>query len=128
MVKNNLSLAISIIKNGSLSFRSNVHIPTTKLNLQLIHLLYKEGYLQGFFCNKKRITVFLKFNEFLKPSIKNIKIISTKGKQIYITHKSLTCLPKNSGLLILNTNKGLITSSEALYKYKVGGEVLCKII
>ena len=128
MVKNNLSLAFSIIKNGSLSFKSNVHIPTTKLNLQLVYLLYKEGFIQSFFFNKLKITVFLKFNELLKPSIKNIKILSTKGKQVITTHKTLCRLPKNSGILILSTNKGLLTLTEALYKYKVGGEVLCKII
>jgi ribosomal protein S8 len=128
MVKNNLSLALSIIKNGSLSFKSCVHVPTTKLNLQLIHLLYKEGFIQSFFFNKTRINVFLKFNEFLKPSIKNIKILSTKGKQVITSHKTLCRLPKNSGVLIISSNKGLITLSEALYKYKVGGEVLCKII
>jgi len=128
MVKNNLSLAFSIIKNGSLSFKSHVHIPTTKLNLQLVYLLYKEGFIQGFFFNKLKINVFLKFNELLKPSIKNIKILSTKGKQVIAPHKTLCRLPKNSGILILSTTKGLLTLNEALYKYKVGGEVLCKII
>jgi small subunit ribosomal protein S8 len=127
MVKNNLSLAFSIIKNGSISFKSYIHVPTTKLNLQMINLLYNDGFIRGFHFNEKRIKVFLKYNTYLKPALKNIKIISTPGKKVIVSHKLLTCIRKNSGFFIINTNKGLLTLEEALFKYKIGGEVLCKI-
>jgi len=70
----------------------------------------------------------LKYDSFLKPAIKNIKIISTNGRKINMSHKSLMNQPKNEGMLIINTTKGLITSSQALYGFKIGGEVLCKVI
>ena len=128
MVKNNLSLAFSIIKTGSISFKSYVHVPTTKLNLQMLSILYKEGFIRGFYYNEKRAKVFLKFNNYLKPILKNIKIISTPGKKVIVSHKSLCQIKKNSGFFIINSNKGLITLEEALFKYKIGGEILCKII
>ena len=128
MVKNNLSLAFSIIKTGSISFRSYVHVPTTKLNLQMLGLLYKNGYIRGFHYNNKRIQVFLKYNNYLKPVLRNIKIISTPGKKVIISHKTLCQLKKNIGFFVINSNKGLITLEEALFKYKIGGEILCKII
>jgi len=128
MVKNNLSLAFSIIKTGSISFKSHVHVPTTKLNLQMLSVLYKEGFIRGFCYNEKRAKVFLKFNSYLKPALRNIKIISTPGKKVIVSHKILCQIKKNSGFFIINSNKGLITLEEALFKYKVGGEILCKII
>jgi small subunit ribosomal protein S8 len=128
MVKNNLSLAFSIIKTGSISFKSHVHVPTTKLNLQMLSLLYKEGFIRGFYYNEKRAKVFLKFNNYLKPALRSIKIISTPGKKVIVSHKTLCQIKKNSGFFIINSNKGLITLEEALFKYKVGGEILCKII
>ena len=128
MVINNLSLALSIIYNSSLSFKSNAHVPTTKLNLSLINLLYKEGYIRGFFYNSKKISVFLKYTEYLKPVIKYIKIISTSGKRITISNKTLSKIQKNSGTLLLSTSKGLMTSKKAKEAYSIGGEVLCKLI
>jgi len=128
MVVNNLSLAFSIILTGSLSFKSCVHVPTTKLNLSVINLLYKEGFLRGFFYNSKRTTVLLKYTEDLKPVIKNIKIISTSGRRIIISKRALAKLHKNSGTLILSTPKGLMTSNKAKALASTGGEVLCKII
>jgi small subunit ribosomal protein S8 len=128
MVVNNLSLAFSIILNGSLSFKSNVHVPTSKLNLNLINLLYKEGFIRGFFYNSKRINVLLKYTEDLKPVIKNIKIISTSGRRIIISKKTLSKFHKNAGTLILSTPKGLMTSQKAKDLACTGGEVLCKII
>jgi small subunit ribosomal protein S8 len=106
MVTNNLSFAFSAILNGSLSFKSKVYISTTKLNLQLINLLYKEGYIRGFFFNRDRIKVLLKYTTSLKPVIKNIKIISTPGRRVTISHKTLSKIPKNSHMLILSTPKG----------------------
>tara|TARA_B110000902_G_scaffold265846_1_gene351443 strand:- start:1720 stop:2106 length:387 start_codon:yes stop_codon:yes gene_type:complete len=128
MVKNNLSIAFSIIKTGSISFKSHVHVPTTKLNLQMLSLLYKEGFIRGFYYNEKRTQVFLKFNSHLKPALRNIKIISTPGKKVVVSHKTLCQIKKNNGFFIINSNKGLITLEDALFKYKVGGEIFCKII
>jgi len=128
MVKDHLSLMLSSIKNGSTSFKSRVHVPTTKVNSQLSILLYNQGYIRGFFINDKRTTILLKFTEELKPVIKNIKIVSTPGRPVVISHKTLSKLPKNCGSFILSTNKGLLTLNEALHQYKIGGQVLCKII
>lgn len=128
MTRNNLSLTFSIILNGSASYKSSIHVPTTKLNLQLITILYKEGLIRGFFNNFKRITIFLKYNEFLKPLIKNISFFSTGGKKIYLSYKSLSKLPKNSGILLISTTKGIISLNDALYKFKIGGKILCKLI
>ena len=112
----------------SLSYKTSVHIPNTIMNLKLIYLLYQEGYILGFFYNKKRITVFLKYTESFKPVIKNIKKISSSGKRIFISYKTLLKLQINSGLLLLNTTKGLITSKKAKDAFQIGGEVVCKII
>lgn len=123
-----LSLALSIIKNGSLSFRSTVFVPTTKLNKQLLAVLYKQGYIKGYFMNEKTISVFLKYSGHLKPVIKNLKVLSTPGKRLIVSHKSLTLLKKNSGTLLINTPYGILTLNQALHQYKIGGEVICKII
>jgi small subunit ribosomal protein S8 len=128
MAKDNLSLMLSSIKNGSTSFKSSIHVPTTKINGQLLNLLYNQGYIRGFFINSKRTQVLLKFTEELKPVIKNIKIISTPGRPVIVSHKTLSKLPQNCGSFILHTNKGLLTLVEALHKYKIGGKVICKII
>jgi small subunit ribosomal protein S8 len=128
MVKDNLSLMLSILINGSISYKSTVQVPSTKVNLQIINLLYLEGFIRGFSNNSRRVNVFLKYNEFLKPVIKHIKIISKSGRRVFISRKTLSKLPINKGTFFISTNHGLITSNTALNKLKIGGEVVFKII
>ena len=128
MSKQKLNLAFLNILNASCSLQSKVQISYTKLNLNLTFLLYKQGFIRGFSYNKYYIVIYLKYCENLKPIIKNLKTLSTGGRNVFICHKTLAASLKNKGIFIISTTKGLITSNKALNKYKVGGEVLAKII
>jgi ribosomal protein S8 len=62
------------------------------------------------------------------PFFKSIRLISTPSKKHQISLKSLSLLNKTlkASILILSTNKGIITHHDAL-KFKVGGLALCVV-
>lgn len=128
MNPNHLALLLSALKAGSASFKPNILVPVTKLNLQCLHLLYRKGWIRGFFYNSYNITVFLKFDEELKPTIKSIQGVSTGGKSVYVSHKELCRLSIQSGTLVLTTTRGIITGEEARDQFQIGGKILFKII
>jgi small subunit ribosomal protein S8 len=66
----------------------------------------------------------LKKSSTLKPFL---QLISKPGKRIYIGYKNLKDFNNGYKLYILRTSKGIISSQTAI-KYKIGGELLMKVL
>lgn len=121
----NFSNFSSCINNGYLKNKVTVTLSYNKNNIVLLNLLYKNGFIQGYYYNNinNKVIVLLKyFNN--KPVINLIYRVSKPGHKIYWTLSKLksSCYLKNS-YYILSTSYGIITSKEAL-QLGVGGEVL----
>ena len=128
MAQNPLQHALAAMMTHSTSFQASVHVPTTKKVLAVLSLLYREGYIAAYSTHAQRTTVFLKYTEDRVPALKKIQLISTPGREVVITHKSLCLLPKQVGNLILETDQGILTLDEARNRYRIGGKVLFKIL
>ena len=61
-----------------------------------------------------------------KPAINNIIAISKPSKRVYIKAKDLWKVNKGLRMLILSTNKGLITDKKCK-ELRIGGELFCVI-
>ena len=129
MVCDSLAFMFSIINNASLSNQSDVIVPTSKKNLRILMVLYKEGLIRGFVLNKKKTIVYIKYTTggSVKPVIKKIKMISTNGRAIVTSTKVLSQIAHHNEILLISTSKGILTTKEAL-QLNVGGIVLAKII
>lgn len=125
---NLLSNMVSIIKVASNTKQLQAVIQNSKICVNVLSTLYKLGYIRGFIVkDKKTVVVLLKYINN-KPVIKNIGVISTPGRRMFVKHKSLTELlkKKDSGFLILSTNKGILTDEESKI-FNIGGEILIKV-
>jgi small subunit ribosomal protein S8 len=126
----NLNNLISILNLSSNRKIKECFVPCTKINKKIIYLLLSLGFINNFTINidKKYISVILKYNNELDSAIKKIKIISKPGNKIYINYKNIIklSLKKTTGIFLLSTSKGIVTSQQA-YKLKIGGEVLLYI-
>lgn len=123
-----ISNMISTIKVACNAKLLQVEIQNSKLCINILKILYQLGYIRGFVIkNKKVILVLLKYKNN-KPAIKNINVISTPGRRVYIGYKTLRSelKKKDSGFFIVSSSKGIITDEESLM-FNVGGEVLLKI-
>ena len=113
------------VRNGQMSNKVTVAMPSSKLKTALAELLKSEGFIADYEVSgdvKKELNVTLKYFEG-KPVIETIKRVSRPGLRIY---KKTTDLPKvmgGLGIAIVSTSKGLMTD-RAARKAGIGGEII----
>lgn len=128
MTNDILSNMLSKIWNALLVKKLTIEIINTKFCQKILYILYKLGYIRGYFIkNKKYILVYLKYKEN-KSIIRYIKRISTPGNKKYLNKKNYLKYKNKkfktlNGFFILSTNKGIIIDKEINLK-NVGGEIL----
>ncbi|MDP3758634.1 MAG: 30S ribosomal protein S8 [Candidatus Daviesbacteria bacterium] len=117
--------ALIRIKNGYSVGKVSVELKCSKLILQLMKLLQKEGYLAEVKQDKREIVVILKYNSRI-PALTDLKRVSKPSLRVYKGVKDLPRVLNGLGVAVISTPKGLMTDKEAR-KLKVGGEVLALI-
>jgi small subunit ribosomal protein S8 len=90
--------------------------------------MFEEGFISSVIeiNSGKFLKVQLKYNLNGNPSFNDIKLLSTPGKNIFLSYRQLTKINEGIGILFISTNKGLLTNNSCL-KHKIGGTGLCYI-
>ena len=115
---------VSTIKNGQLVNKLVVKHTKKKNCEMLLNILWDEGYILGYKTSTRNPTVikiYLKYNDDKSPAITNFKIISKSSLKIYYSLKQLWKINDSQGLIVLSTNKGLLSLSSCK-KFGIGGE------
>ncbi|MCR9257366.1 MAG: 30S ribosomal protein S8 [Alphaproteobacteria bacterium] len=118
------------IRNGQQARKSKVSSPYSKLRLNVLEVLKREGYIRGYVDTEVRsgireIEVELKYHDGA-PVISEVKRVSKPGRRVYRKIKDLTPVYNGLGISILSTPRGVLSDNEARAQ-NVGGEVLCQI-
>jgi small subunit ribosomal protein S8 len=117
------------IRNGQMTNKVNVTMPSSKVKLSIAQLLKDEGYVGNFTIdesgNKKTLTVALKYFEG-DPVIESIQRVSRPGLRIYKGKDELPKINSGLGVAIVSTSQGLMTDKAARHA-GVGGEIICKV-
>lgn len=121
----NVGDALIRVKNGYLSGKLSVSLRFSKLVINLMKLLQKEGFLQGVESKDGAVIVSLKYVE-RKPAINDIKRVSKPSLRVYKGVSGLPFVLNGLGIAIISTPKGLMTDKQAR-KMKIGGEVLALV-
>lgn len=118
------------IRNAIMVRKDHVDMPSSRIKLEIARILKAEGYIKNFKLiqedKKESLKLFLKYDELKKSVILGLEKVSTSGRRLYVGSEKIPQIRKGMGVLILTTNKGLMTDKEAR-KQKLGGEVLCKV-
>lgn len=118
-------LMLSNIKNGYLSKLNKIYVPYSEFNLKILSLLYKDGFISGYYFNnslhKKHITVNLKY--FRNIYLYNYKIISKPGRRLYYSVKELQNYFSCQDFVLISTVKGIMWHKDAT-RLNIGGMVL----
>lgn len=128
MVSDPIADLLIRIKNSYLAERKTTEIPYFKTGENLIKILDKEGFIDGFKIKEqpvKTIVVNLKYNK-KEAALTGVVKFSKPGMRVYISYKKIRKYLRGLGIVIISTPKGLMTAKEAL-KQKIGGEIICKI-
>jgi len=113
------------IRNAQLARKQTVAMPVSKLKTAIANVLLDEGYVASVDVEGQSLTVGLKYYEG-KPVIEQIKRVSRPGLRIYKSKDELEPVKQGLGILIVSTNKGIMTD-RAARAAGVGGEVIALV-
>lgn len=125
-MQDRLSDMLTVIRNGQSSNKKEIHVPFSKMCLNVAKLLAECGYLEQVneveIEGHKKIGITLKYVKSV-PVIKNIKRVSKPGLRVYTTLAKMPKVLSGLGVAIVSTSKGIMTDQQAR-KLGFGGELL----
>lgn len=111
-----------------ISIRKNLQyisiINTNKNLLKFCTILKLEDFIENFIMINNKIIIKFNINKTFK--VKCFDFFDMRIKKNYLKYKHLSNLHNKHGLLVLNTDGGLISLKEA-FKLKKGGSLFCYI-
>jgi len=117
------------LKNAQAAKKESIKVPYSKIDERILEILKKNGYVEDFEKKgrgaKRILEIGLKYSDD-KKTIEGLKFISKSSRRLYTGYEKIRSVRHGYGLLVLSTNKGILTGKEAK-KMKIGGEVLFKI-
>lgn len=118
------------IRNANSASHDSLEIAGSKLKLEIVKILQREGYVRGFEIIKDpkqdRIKVHLKYGQKREKVITNLKRVSRPGLRVYASSDKVPRVLRGLGIAILTTSQGVMTDKEARRK-GIGGEVLAYV-
>lgn len=119
------------IRNAQMRNKSVVSSPSSKLKLNVLDVLKREGFIRDFQQKEiqkgiHEVEIELKYHNG-EPVIQNMKRVSRPGRRVYSGIKTLNRVSNGLGISILSTPSGVLSDEEAR-KANVGGEVLCTVL
>jgi small subunit ribosomal protein S8 len=116
------------IRNGQSAHKSAIKIQASKLRMNVLEVLQREGYIRGYEREPdghEELSIELKYHNGT-PVIREIKRVSKPGRRVYSSVSELPRVYNGLGIAIVSTPRGVLSDSEARDAH-VGGEVLCTV-
>lgn len=123
------------IRNANQAKHEKVEVPASKVKIEVLNVILKEGYISGFEVvdtetpnhnPTKKIVVTLKYTDKKERVIKGLTRISKPGLRTYATASDMPKVFNGLGVAIVSTSNGVMTDREAR-KAGIGGEVMAYI-
>lgn len=117
------------IRNGQRAGMNAVGSPPSKLRMNVLEVLRREGYIRGFTHDdttvQGKLSIELKYHNG-EPVIRELKRVSKPGRRVYRGVRELPRVYNGLGIAILSTPQGVMSDAEARDAH-VGGEILCTV-
>lgn len=137
MTNDLVSDMLTRLRNAALAQHRFVTLRYSKLSLEILKVLYKEGFISRYALestkiNKKQLKAILKYKGWWKkkPIFSTIQRISKPGQRIFASYKDFTKiispLKYGQGIAIISTSSGIMSHLKAA-QFKKGGEILCYV-
>ena len=118
------------IRNANQKKHESVLIPASKIKLEILNVIAKEGYIGAieFVEDGKQgtIKVALKYTDKKERVIKGITRISKPGLRVYAKANEMPKVLNGLGIAVVSTSAGVMTDREARQQH-LGGEVIAYI-
>ena len=130
MMSDPLGDLLTRIRNGQRAHKAFVSAPASKVHVNVLEVLKREGYIRGWSKEDVRkgvaeLRVELKYVDG-EPAIREITRVSTPGRRVYSKVVDLPRVYNGLGISVLSTPRGVMSDNEARAA-NVGGEVICRV-
>ena len=130
MLNDLISDGLTRIRNASMRRLETAKLLHSKVVEATLSILAAKGYVESYNVieegNKKFINVVLKYDEYGRSVINELKRVSKPGRRVYQGKDDIKRFKNGYGTVIVSTSKGVMSGIEAR-KAGVGGEVLCTV-
>lgn len=118
------------IRNAQQARHAEVNIPGSQAKVAVASVLKEEGYVEDFVVQEgeggqSTLNVTLKYFDG-RPVIERISRLSRPGLRQYTGKDGIPVVNGGLGIVILSTNKGVMTD-RAAREAGVGGELICSV-
>ena len=118
------------IRNAQQAKITDIEMPCSTTKVSVAKVLKEEGYIADYSVSeaekeKRLLNISLRYFEG-KAVIEEIKRISSPGLRRYRSKDDIPVIRGGLGIIILSTNKGVMTD-RAARAAGVGGELLCSV-
>lgn len=114
------------LHNGFMVYHFSTTFKEISFCTQVLDLLWKENFIRGYIkTNDGLIKVLLRYYDGL-PMCNRLIVVSRPRDRLYISSLDLYRLPKEFGVVVVSTRRGIMTSEEAVRKGE-GGEILAYV-
>jgi len=116
------------IRNAQQANKSDVTMPSSKVKVSIANVLKDEGYIADYAVDqeaKPTLSIVLKYFQG-KPVIEEIQRVSRPGLRRYCGAGDIPLVKGGLGVIIVSTNKGLMTD-RAARAAGLGGELICSV-
>ena len=118
------------VRNALTAGHRSVDIPASRLKCAITKILVDKGYVRSYIDisdgKQGLLRVYLKYDHYGQPAIKELKRISKPGLRKYAGVDDIPRVRNGLGIAIVTTSRGVMTDKEAR-KLGVGGELLCQV-
>jgi len=118
------------IRNANRAYHESTEVTSSKIKLEIVKILHREGYIKGFDITRDprqdRIKIYLRYGPQRERAITDLKRVSKPGLRVYVRKEKLPRVLRGLGIAILTTPQGVMTDKEARAR-GIGGEVLCYV-
>ena len=119
---------LSHLKNGQKAKKLFITYPKIWICFTTLNLLWNENLIAGYqisTINNENMNIFLRYYKN-DAVITSVRYLSKPGNRLYYSSTQLCKINSNLGLLLISTDKGILSLSECK-KASRGGEVLALI-
>ena len=125
-----ISNFLNRIKNSGMARHEKVDVPSSNSSIAIAELLCKNGFIRSYKVAKDSkqgiIRVYLKYTEDGNHGIESVVRVSKPGRRIYVKSGDIPAVRSGRGLVIVSTNKGMLSGADAK-ALNLGGEIICKV-
>ena len=118
------------VRNGLRNHMEAVTMPASKLKVNILEVLKREGFIHGYEVHtdgaRSVLNVTLKYGPEGEQVITALQRYSTPGCRRFRGVEDLPVVRGGMGIAVVSTNQGVLSDRECREK-RVGGEVLCTI-